>query len=762
MIEHCSACKLHVQRRMMVPGDGKCREPSLMIIGEAPASEDDTCGMPFQSGYGRVLNSLLLEARILRSDCFFTNLVRCKPPNNRVPEIDEVYACQSKLRAEIQAVNPKVIIALGDLVTSILTGKQLTHFRGSLLPGTGPAIGFKVLPTFHPSFVMRMRTMYPVLAWDLRKALKEWPEIPTNYIINPPTEVVAAWFDKYRGKETAVDIETKADKEEDAPDSDALNPWRGDIIGIAFCSEPGQSLSLSQGSMNRDWNLIRDFMAVTPCGWANNKFDRSFLGVQKLFKGNNVWDVQDGIHTIYSSLPKKLDFLRTLYTNMPPYKLQYKNTKGKYRPGELPEFSAAELACKDTDCTRRIWLAQKEFAPHRVMADMAEENNMALDMRLRGCLIDQTAVAKHFLRINPEIDSLEKKFWGTHGISISSPKQLAEFLYKRLRLPVPPKAITAKGNASTDEKAIQALGSSLGLVYLNDEDGERFEGTHPHAGVLADILRYRGLAKIASTYCRGIIQSIESDERVHPDWCPNGTSPGRWSCRGVPMQGVPEDMRDIVCAPNGKVLMGADYKGIQIFGAAVLAEDWELAEKMLNPGYALHNDVMEAIRPYYPSIKKIQAKTVVFGTFFGRSIRDIAQVFHVPMKTAQLWQDIFYSYRPKLKTFFEDTIPAEWKAKGYIETMDGRKVYCERITEAKSVKPQNFESVIVKGAMRKLIAEGYTPILMVHDQIVCEEPEEHAPERFARFIEILENIRPDLYKRFPVVGGIGPNWYAVK
>jgi DNA polymerase I-like protein with 3'-5' exonuclease and polymerase domains len=223
-------------------------------------------------------------------------------------------------------------------------------------------------------------------------------------------------------------------------------------------------------------------------------------------------------------------------------------------------------------------------------------------------------------------------------------------------------------------------------------------------------------------------------------------------------------MRDTIIARPGKVFHGADYKGMQILGAAVMAEDWELCEKMMDLDYSLHEEVLNAIKPFYPSIKKIQAKTVVFGTFFGRTPKSIALAFKVPVDTAELWQAIFYSTRPKLKTLFEDKLPTLWKAKGYAEGITGRKKYCEVVTEAKNHPVQNFESVIVKSALKKLKKLGWTNVMMIHDQIVCEE-DELGPDgneaKYQEFVTILESIRPDLYKRFPVDGGWGQRWSEV-
>lgn len=755
--DNCLSCRLALQRSKVVQGEGK-HNPTLMIVGDAPSREDDQSGRPFSGGTGKILSALLSDAGILRSDCYLTFATKCRCPNSRAPQLDELYACQGYLGAEINRVDPRVIVALGDTAGTLLTGKALGDWRGSIVDGIGPANNRKVLLTYEPQFVMKARTMFPVVAWDLRKASKPLVEYPNKtYLINPDRTTVEAWFNAHRNVPVACDIETTADKE-DGGKKDALDPFKGEIIGLAFCANPGHALHLSAGAMLRDWDIIGSFLeGNNNIEWANNLFDRYFLFIKKGIRPGIRFDVQTLMHLIYSKMPKKLDFLRSAYTNEAPYKLHY---KANYKSGVWSPQALGDLNCLDVDITRQVAKAQEPHVHPSLIASVWREEEIALDMKIRGVYIDQRVLASHYAQILPTIERLEKEFNSKYGVSISSPKQLNNLMYLTLKLPKhDDKGKPCVTGASTNEKAIQAIGNKLGLVYLNDEDGERFEGDHPNKDVIAHILEYRGLAKIAGTYCEGVFKSIQTDGRVHPGWKPTGTATGRWSCVDVPMQGVPKEMRDMVCAAPGKILMGADYKGMQIMGAGVLAKDWELCQLMLDPRYSIHNDVLEAIKPHYPSIKKIQAKTVVFGTFFGRSVRDIAMQFHVPVKTAELWQEIFYSLRPKLKQLFEVDSPAFWESHGYMLGGDGRKMHCEKITEAKNYPVQNFETVVTKEAMWRLREEGYHMLLNGHDQLVCEEPDDDTKyDRWLRFLDILEHARTDLYAHFPIAGGMDYRW----
>lgn len=739
-----------------------------MLVGEAPGREEDDAGRPFVGGAGRVLNALLSDAGIARTDCYVTNICRCRPPNNRAPELDEILACQDYLTEEIKRVNPRIIVALGDTASSILGGRSTNIYRGAVVDGAGPAFGRPVLITYHPTFVMRMRSMFPVVAWDLRKAKTyEKTTVQEEYNYTPTRAEIISTFQHIRENDlpVAVDIETAADKEEGGKD-DALDPYAGEIIGIAFAWGRGKAIQLDASTMIHNWDVIGEFLSTYPRQvYANNKFDRLFVWVSKGTRPLLEGDVQTAMHMIYPALPKKLDFLRSVYTDIPPYKNVYKTAAGgKYRPEKLSPTDLARLNCLDVDVTLQVFEEQKKYVPATVLKERWKEEEMALEMQHRGVYIDVNAVAAHYASILPDLSKYEHKFDEVWGVSISSPKQLSGLLYDRLGLPYHDDKgkSCCESKKSTNEKAIKAIGGAVGLVYIDDDEGERFEGESKHKEVLLDILTYRGAAKLSSTYCEGVFKSIKPDGRVHSSWNVNRTATHRWSCTGVPLQGVPKHLRNIVRAPEGKIFMGADYKGMQVLGAGVLAGQWDLVEDMQRPDFSIHNVVLEAIRPHWPQVKKTHAKAVVFGKFFGRSDRDIAMQFHVPLKTVNLWTEVFYTRYPKLRELFEEKHVKQWEELGYVLGVDGDKLFAEKATEAKNYPVQNFETRVVKTAMWNLREAGFSLILMGHDQLVVEEPDdERKYERFEQFLHIMQTARPDLYPNFPVEGGMGYDWQEV-
>ena len=175
-IEVCTACPLHQGRTNVVPGEGSLDSP-LMMVGEGPGEEEDKTGRPFVGRAGQLLTKMMREVGLRREDVYITNVVKCRPPGNRVPTNQEMNACSHFLMAQIQIVNPKVIVALGSTALSFFLGKKvsITKMRGKEIEWIGGRI---IFPTFHPSYLLRNRSTGPGSPYDLAmqdmKKIKEY------------------------------------------------------------------------------------------------------------------------------------------------------------------------------------------------------------------------------------------------------------------------------------------------------------------------------------------------------------------------------------------------------------------------------------------------------------------------------------------------------------------------------------------------------------------------------------------------------------
>jgi DNA polymerase len=168
----CTRCRLCQGRTTIVFGDGDPRA-ALMFIGEGPGETEDLRGLPFVGRAGELLTQMIEKGLgIARREVYICNIVKCRPPGNRTPLGDEVAACRPFLDGQIDAVQPRVIVALGKPAASLLLGRDVAITRAR---GTWHAYrGIPVMPTFHPAFVLRQYTAENRrLVWsDLKAALE--------------------------------------------------------------------------------------------------------------------------------------------------------------------------------------------------------------------------------------------------------------------------------------------------------------------------------------------------------------------------------------------------------------------------------------------------------------------------------------------------------------------------------------------------------------------------------------------------------------
>ncbi len=147
----CTRCRLAQGRTQVVYGVGD-PNADLMFIGEAPGFHEDRQGEPFVGAAGQLLNRMLAEVEIPRSDVYIANVILCRPPGNRDPLEDELVACKPWLDERIEIIDPSVIVTLGNWATRYILGKQvsITRVRGQRFPWNGRT----VIPTFHPAAIL--------------------------------------------------------------------------------------------------------------------------------------------------------------------------------------------------------------------------------------------------------------------------------------------------------------------------------------------------------------------------------------------------------------------------------------------------------------------------------------------------------------------------------------------------------------------------------------------------------------------------------
>ncbi len=361
------------------------------------------------------------------------------------------------------------------------------------------------------------------------------------------------------------------------------------------------------------------------------------------------------------------------------------------------------------------------------------------DMERTGFLVDKAALAAYGESLVRGIDALQEEIWrlAGHKFNINSPKQLGEVLFEELMLPAGKKTKTGwSTNADVLEKLI---------------------GKHP---IITDILDYRMLTKLKSTYADGLMKVISPDGRIHTNFKMTVTATGRLSSTEPNLQNIPvrrelgSEIRKMFVAAPGHVLVDADYSQIELRLLAHISGDETMKNAFLT-GEDIHAVTasqvfgipLDEVTPQMRS----HAKAVNFGIVYGISAFSLAQDIGVRPKEAQAYIDAYLEKYHGVREYMERVI-AEAKENGYVSTLFGRRRpmpelkssnrntrnFGERV--ARNMPIQGTAADIMKLAMvnvyRRLKAEGLPArlILQVHDELIAECPEEEAG-RVAKLLE---------------------------
>lgn len=361
------------------------------------------------------------------------------------------------------------------------------------------------------------------------------------------------------------------------------------------------------------------------------------------------------------------------------------------------------------------------------------------EMERAGFLVDRKALADFGESLTAGIDALQRGIWelAGHEFNINSPKQLGEVLFDELMLPAGKKTKTGwSTNADILEKLI---------------------GKHP---IIGDILEYRMLTKLKSTYADGLLKVISADGRIHTNFRMTVTATGRLSSTEPNLQNIPvrrelgAQIRRMFVAAPGCVLVDADYSQIELRLLAHISGD-ETMQNAFKSGEDIHavtaSQVFGLPLAEVTPAQRSSAKAVNFGIVYGISAFSLAQDIKVSPAEARAYIDAYMQKYHGVREYM-DRVIAEAKERGYVETLFGRRrpvpelkasnfntrSFGERV--ARNMPIQGTAADIIKLAMvnvrRRLRAEGLEArlILQVHDELIAECPEREA-EHVAALLE---------------------------
>jgi uracil-DNA glycosylase len=166
----CVKCNLAKTRTQVVYGVGN-PNADLMFIGEAPGRDEDEQGKPFVGRAGQLLTDIIKAMKLTRDDVYIANVIKCRPPENRNPEPEELEACRPYIRQQVEIIQPRVIVTLGRFALQSLTEKAygITSVRGTWLEYNG----VKVMPTYHPAYLLRTPGAKKDVWADMKKVMAE-------------------------------------------------------------------------------------------------------------------------------------------------------------------------------------------------------------------------------------------------------------------------------------------------------------------------------------------------------------------------------------------------------------------------------------------------------------------------------------------------------------------------------------------------------------------------------------------------------------
>lgn len=431
------------------------------------------------------------------------------------------------------------------------------------------------------------------------------------------------------------------------------------------------------------------------------------------------------------------------------------------------------------DARKKIHACIKEQKLEKIYEDIEKPLIPITDlMRVRGIEIDVPYLKTLSKEYHKELVRLEKKIYTHAGaeFNISSPKQLGEILFEKMGLTVKNQKKTGTGQKSTKESEL-----------------EKMKVLHP---IIADILAYRELRKLLTTYIDNIPDMVEKDGRLHAEFLQTGTTTGRMASHNPNLQNIPiktelgRRIRNAFVAKKGYQFIAADYSQIELRCAALLSGDEKLTEVFVTNG-DVHTTVASEVFGVPPEQvdyeMRRRAKVINFGIIYGMGVNSLRQSLGKDTTTKAEAQTFYNEYFKQFSTLahYLESVKAQAARTGYTETYFGRKRYFEGIKSkvpfirasaermAINAPIQGTEADIVKYATihidayikkNKLECDAGL-LLQIHDELVYEVKKSAVKEVAGAIKHIMESVLPPEETNgilFKADISVGNNWGEMK
>jgi DNA polymerase len=739
---------------------------AIMIVGEAPGAEEELHGKPFVGTCGWELDRMLRGAGIFREQCYITNVCNYRPQFNDISvwiktkqegilpltKFNDRYAAPQvtegirDLEAAIRRVNPAVIIALGNTPLWALTGEfGVTNWRGSILPCTlveGP----KVIPTFHPSFVLRSYADRVDTIADLRRAEQEshFREIRMpnwKFHLQPTLSEVMKYLNDLP-QEVVCDIETGGRQIK--------------CIGIGRSQTEAMCIPIT--SIDRGgsyWSAADEIAVIGAIRRAFEKrkvinqnmlYDSFYLAWRWGIKVIPSFDTMIAQGVLFPGRPKSLDYLASLHCEFYRYwKHDYKNWEGYQRDSDLWYYN-----CQDCVYTWEVAASLRNAIAQSVLQEQLDfEMSLfepILHMMLRGVNSAPELRADMSFRLDVAIQKrwseLEKIFG--HKVNPNSPKQLSTLFYTDLKIPA---ILNRKTKApTTDDSALAKIAEKEPLLIP----------------VTKRLAESRSLRLVKSNFV-----DIETpDGRLYTSYNPVGTITFRFNSSSNPMgygtnlqnvmhmeeddmDAYPSDMpnvRELFLPDPGYVLAEFDLSKADLRVVVWESEENEL-KQMLNKGVNIYKEVGTKVTgmPYR------KAKMFLHGTNYGGSANTMARNCGITRHQAEVAQRRWFEAYPGIHRWHKRVEQQLLITRTTSNRFGFRIMYFDRpeglLPEALAWTPQSTVAIVINKVLRQIYDryeathDNNVQLLMqVHDSVVTQIRREAFHYSVATIFSFFNNV----------------------
>ena len=467
-----------------------------------------------------------------------------------------------------------------------------------------------------------------------------------------------------------------------------------------------------------------------------------------------------------------LDALAEYYLNTTTIKYEDVIGKGakKYKSfNQVPIKDATNYAAEDADITLQLYEKLIEIIDKSSIKLLKTIDYpllfVLLEMEQKGALIDTSHLNGLSKEFGTKLLNLVKKIHEASGsvFNIDSPKQLSEILFEKLKIETKGLKKTSTGYFSTSESVLQKL---------SDENE-----------IVKDILEYRSLAKLKSTYTDKISEICDQNSRVHTSYHQAVTSTGRLSSSDPNLQNIPIrtkegiTIREAFIAPSSKKILAMDYSQIELRLMAHYSQDPIMLKSFKNNEDIHKRTASEIFGVELDNVDdemRRRAKTINFGLLYGMSAFGLANQLAVSRTEAEIFLNNYFERYSAVKKFMSDIVESSKELK-YVETLYGRKIHVPNITANNYMVRQAAERAAINGPLQGSAADiikiamikiddwinhnapEINMILQVHDELVYEVPDTFSDDDLRPILDLMENTT-EIDVPLKVEYGFGTNW----